>query len=65
MTAPTPLRTRLVLPARLLEAQVVLGHAGLRQGEADEHADGVERDQLGDLGAGDDHEDRGACRPGR
>ena len=43
-------------PARLLVGDVVLGHARLRQRERGEHTDRVERDQVVDLGARDDHQ---------
>ena len=36
---------------------MALGHARLRQGERGEHADGVERDQLGDVGLEEDDRD--------
>jgi hypothetical protein len=39
-----------VLPVWLAMGEVVLGHAGLREREAGEHADRVERDQPVDLG---------------
>ena len=46
-------------PARLLvQSVMVLGHAGLGQREAGEHADRVQRDEAVDLGAGDDDEHR-------
>ena len=45
----------------LAVGEVVLGHARLRQGEAGEHSDRVERDEAVDLGAGhDQHDDRRA-----
>ena len=52
-------------PALLLDAEVALGHAGLRQRERGEHADGVERDEVGDVGLEHDDEDRRGARPGR
>ena len=62
--APDAVDDEAPLPAGLPEPQVVLRHAGLREREADEHADGVERDELGDLGAGDDDEDPGGAGQG-
>ena len=64
ITAPTPLRTRLVCQPGSLQAEVVLRHAGLREREADEHADGVERDEPRHRGVGDDHEDGGGAGQG-
>ena len=45
-----------VAPAGFAQAEVALGHAGLRQGERGEHADRVQRDQLVDVGPEHDHE---------
>ena len=55
-TAPMPLTNRPLRQPGSFVREVVLGHARLRQGERREHADGVERDEPVDLGAGDDHE---------
>ena len=51
--APTPLTTTPRCQPCSSQPQVVHRHARLRQREADEHADGVERDEPGDLGARD------------
>ncbi len=55
--APTPLIAT-PRPPGLLQPEMPAGHAGLRKREPGEHADGVERDQPVDLGAGDDNEQR-------
>ena len=44
-------------PTLLLLADVVLGHAGLRQRERREHADRVQRDEPVDLGVGGQQQD--------
>ena len=59
VTAPEAVDEQADLPPLLLVVDVLLGHAGLGEGERGEHADGVERDQLGDVGLEDDHGDGG------
>ena len=60
--APSPLITNHP-PPRLAKPQMALGHAGLRERERGEHAERVERDQLGHAGPEDDHQD--GCRYGQ
>ena len=60
-----PLMNRPARQPGSLMREVVLGHAGLRQREAGEHADGVERDEAVDLGAGGEQQDDRRDRRGR
>ena len=56
---PKPLMATPLRQPGFTEPKVVLGHPGLRQGEAGEDTDRVERDERGDLGAGGDHQGAG------
>jgi hypothetical protein len=51
-----------VAPARLAQAQMPSSHAGLGEGEGEDHADGVQRDQLMGVGPKRNHQEDGRGR---